>query len=541
MTAKKLAKYELQEKLGEGGFGTVYRVVDTTLGVERALKELHPQLAAAPGFRERFLREARLGAQLEHFAITPVYEIGEADGGFYLVMKYMENGSLKDLLFAEGALPWGKTLAIIRQVAAGLDHAHAAGVVHRDVKPGNILFDEAGAARLGDFGYARTAAGSPSLTATGALVGTPHYMAPELWLGEKKAGPPTAAADIYSLACMVYEMLTGAALFDGETPPEVMTQHVMGDFDFPAEWPAGVPEDIEGVLLKALAKEPGERYASCGDFVDAVATVGAQGDRLTITLAPGVNLELLRIPAGEFLMGSTDADKDADDNEKPQHKVYLDEYWMGRYPVTVAQFRAFVEASGFQPVIDDCLEGQDDDHPVVWVNWHDSRAFCEWVTGRVRAQGLAPQRIRLPSEAEWEKAARGTDGRDYPWGKEKPGLILCNFGDNEGGTTPVGRYSPRGDSPYGCADMAGNAWEWTSSLHKDYPYRAQDGREDPATSGHRVLRGGGFDDSAWLARCASRDNDYPDVLPGFSGFRVCARRVERSGTQHPAAQRRGSS
>jgi serine/threonine protein kinase len=276
MIVKMLGKYELQGKLGEGGFGTVYRAMDTTLGVERALKVLHPQLSASAGFVERFLREARLGARLEHDGIVPVYEVGEVDGSYYLVMRFMAGGSLKDVLSAQGQLTWDRALAIVRQVAGGLDYAHAAGVIHRDVKPGNILFDETGAARLGDFGYARAVAGDTSLTASGMQVGTPHYMAPELWLGARKAGPPTGAVDNYALACVFYEILTGEILFDGETPPEVMTQHITGDFSFPVSWPVGTPIGIEAVLRQALAKEPGKRFATCGEFVSALESLEHQ-------------------------------------------------------------------------------------------------------------------------------------------------------------------------------------------------------------------------------------------------------------------------
>jgi len=153
------------------------------------------------------------------------------------------------------------------------------------------------------------------------------------------------------------------------------------------------------------------------------------------------------VPPGPFLMGSDKGrDPQAYDDELPQHRVMLPGYWIGRYPVTVAQFRAFVEASGYQPKDSDSLNGPDN-HPVVYVTWHDALPFCRWLSERT---GLP---VTLPSEAEWEKAARGTDGRIYPWGNGPPDESRCNFAG--GRTTPVGRYSPKGDSPYGCVDMAG--------------------------------------------------------------------------------------
>jgi formylglycine-generating enzyme required for sulfatase activity len=222
---------------------------------------------------------------------------------------------------------------------------------------------------------------------------------------------------------------------------------------------------------------------------------------------------LVWVLSGSFLMGSDkDQDSQAYDDELPQHEVDLPGYWIGRYPVTVAQFRVFVEESGYEVhkrSLDDPA-----DHPVRYVSWHDAIAYCRWLSGKT---GLA---VRLPSEAEWEKAARGTDGWIYPWGDERPTDDLCNFGDGKRGTTPVGRYSPQGDSPYGCADMAGNVWEWTQSLHDSYPYDSVDGREDLEADGPRVLRGGAFDLSTWDGRCAYRYGSYPYLRFRNYGVRV---------------------
>jgi formylglycine-generating enzyme required for sulfatase activity len=232
------------------------------------------------------------------------------------------------------------------------------------------------------------------------------------------------------------------------------------------------------------------------------------------------------VPPGPFLMGSDRGrDSQAFDNELPQHQVTLPGYWIGRYPVTVAQFRAFVEASGHKPQDPDSLKGPGD-HPVLWVPWYDALAFCRWLSERV---GIP---VTLPSEAEWEKAARGTDGRVYPWGDEPPDGGRCNFGGNVGSTTPVGRYSPRGDSPYGCADMAGNVWEWTRSLWGEglakpnfkYPYDPEDGRENLETGrdARRVLRGGAFNFGGRLVRCAARYWSYPNSRGRLNGFRLVA-------------------
>jgi len=243
--------------------------------------------------------------------------------------------------------------------------------------------------------------------------------------------------------------------------------------------------------------------------------------------------EMILIPAGEFLMGSDPArDKDAVGDEQPQHTLYLPDYCIARTPVTNTQYAAFVHATGHD-MPEHWESGKppegEEDHPVVWVSWHSAVAYCNWlsqVTGKP---------YRLPSEAEWEKGARGTDGRIYPWGDEPPDKRRCNFGDNVGGTTPVGRYSPQGDSPYGCADMAGNVWEWTRNLwgkgglkpdfrypYFRYPYSPGDGREDLKGSADiwRVVRGGSWLFGQRYARCANRDLDIPDEFDFDVGFRV---------------------
>ncbi len=238
--------------------------------------------------------------------------------------------------------------------------------------------------------------------------------------------------------------------------------------------------------------------------------------------------EMVLIPAGEFLMGSDPKkDKDASENEQPQHTLYLPEYYIAKTPVTNAQYVAFVKATG------DLMprhwkggttpEGRED-HPVVYVSWHEAIAYCRWLaetTGKP---------YRLPGEAEWEKAARGTDGKIYPWGNEWDAKWCNNWESGPGETTPVGQYSPRGDSPYACIDMAGNVLEWTISLWgKDlferpfkYPYDLGDGREDVNAEGMRVMRGGSWESSRNDARCAYRDGNNPYNRWDFLGFRIVA-------------------
>jgi formylglycine-generating enzyme required for sulfatase activity len=273
-------------------------------------------------------------------------------------------------------------------------------------------------------------------------------------------------------------------------------------------------------------------------------------------VAPPIDFDWVPIPAGKFLMGS-DKQKDslAYDDELPQHEVNLSTYRMARYPVTVAQFAQFVKATGYQTTAEkqgsawgwtgsnyEEIKGADwahprgpesdvkqkAEHPVTCVSWLDANEFCRWATSVLRAAGQTVE-VRLPTEAEWEKAARGTDGRIYPWGNEAPDKARCNFNMDVGDTTPVGSY-PTGKSPYGVLEMAGNVWEWTSSLWGQnlekpdfgYPYDPHDGREDQAAGGRRVVRGGSFVNSRSDVRSAYRSRSGVVYRFNDVGFRVVA-------------------
>jgi formylglycine-generating enzyme required for sulfatase activity len=236
-------------------------------------------------------------------------------------------------------------------------------------------------------------------------------------------------------------------------------------------------------------------------------------------------LGFVKIPVGPFLMG----------DEK--HEVKLPTYYIARYPVTVAHYRVFVKETGHIPENAQSLE-KADNHPVVCVTWYEAMKYCEWLTEKLHSWEKTTEPlatllrdregqekrwcITLPSEAEWEKAARGTDGRMYPWGV-KPEVDeadpnKANYDETGIGTTSAVGCFPAGKSHYGCLDMAGNVWEWTRSLYKDYPYKPKDGREDLKDEGVRVLRGGSF--SLWLVRCAVRSGPYPVDRFGGGGFRV---------------------
>jgi formylglycine-generating enzyme required for sulfatase activity len=240
-------------------------------------------------------------------------------------------------------------------------------------------------------------------------------------------------------------------------------------------------------------------------------------------------LEFVKVPAGDFYMGADDIDANSGAC-KPQHLVYQLKYdfYMARFPVTNQQYSLMARETG-APIV--MAKGKIL-HPVVNVSWYDAQKYIEWLNRKYKAELPDGYRFCLPSEAEWEKAARGAEGNEYPWG-DKFDKNKCNTDEGKkGGTTSVGAYSPQGDSPFGCADMAGNVWEWTRSLWgKDgslptfkYPYRFDDKREDENAdkSVIRVLRGGSFYGGGLLARCAFRNWLLPDYLNILYGFRVAA-------------------
>jgi len=661
-----IGKYEIVEELGRGGFATVYKARDVELERVVALKVLHPYYAEDRQFVERFRQEARAAARLRHPHIVTVHEAGEAGDRLYIAMEYLPGRTLQALLEAEGALPLERALPILEQVAEALDYAHAQGVVHRDVKPGNVMVEQTGGgvrATLTDFGLVKALAASTALTSRGTLLGSPEYMAPEQ-ADPERAGEVGPAADRYALGVVAYQMLTGRVPFPGNTPATLYA-HEHKPVPPPRSLCSGLSEAVEVALLRMLAKAPAERFPSARAFVAQLrealraeqqaarlgplyeqlqaaaarqewAEVLALGSRIqgldpayrdvaewtgrarnrlrrpprrpprvrpaclspmvgvaiflvlgigvaVVTLVNGLRsaqwpteapqlftaaprptdmrvpptstavlaltpastlvhppaeatigdtwtrpadgMVMVYVPAGEFLMGSSDADGQAYDSEKPQQTVYLDAFWIDRTEVTNAQYRKCVEAGACrEPGCWDEDNYNAPDQPVVCVSWDDAQTYAAWVGGQ------------LLTEAEWEKAARGTDGRIYPWGDEFDGTRLnycdrsCEQTHKDTGaddgyalTAPVGSY-PSGASPYGALDMAGNVWEWVADWYDGRYYDRSPARnpQGPASGDFRVLRGGAFYAADEYVRCACRYRNDPLDRYRDVGFRVVA-------------------
>ncbi|MHA7650407.1 serine/threonine-protein kinase [Mycobacterium sp. ML4] len=260
--------YELRSLLGTGGMGEVYRAYDTARGRMVALKLLRPDLAADPKFQERFRRESQIAARLQEPHVIPVHDFGAIGGVLFIDMRLVEGGSLRDLLQAHGPLQPPRAVAVITQVASALDAAHADGLVHRDVKPENVLLTGDGFAYLVDFGIAR-GGGDPSLTAAGLPIGSALYMAPERFNGDR-VGPAT---DVYSLTCVLYECLTGKPPFEFSETPAVMSAHLFSAPPRPSIMRRGVSRGFDGVIAKGMAKQPAARFFSPSELARAAGAV----------------------------------------------------------------------------------------------------------------------------------------------------------------------------------------------------------------------------------------------------------------------------
>ncbi len=640
LTGKQLGPYQVVAPLGEGGMAAVYKAYQPGMDRYVALKILPRKLAEDPQFVGRFNQEAKVLAKLQHPHILPVFDFGEADGYTYIVMPFVESGTLADLLRGQ-PLPLKQIRSIISQIGGALHYAHTHGLVHRDVKPSNVLVDESGNCLLTDFGIAKMVEGTAKFTSTGGVIGTPAYMSPEQGRGEKLDG----RSDIYSLGIMLFEMATGRVPFNAETPLAIIFKHISDPLPMPRTINPALPESVERVILKALAKNPEERFQKAEEMVEAltvesrvpgqysgtsktlietmpsgeaakkprrafpvwawltavmgvVVVVGmvvigggmsiipliaaratevdsnsqivstsataeiggstgtpAQSHSATKTptaqpppsstprsistlVASTDDAVMVFVPAGEFAMGSDTADT----NAQPVHTVTLDAFWIDRTEVTNAKYALCVAAGVCSPPISGDFSTYDsrayptgsfpyyqtaryNDYPVVNVDWDQAKAYCDWADRR------------LPTEAEWEKAARGTDGRVYPWGNQMSNSFVVNLCDatncpldwrikgiNDGYayTAPVGSY-PRGASPYGALDMAGNVSEWVNDLYdKTYYARSPaDNPPGPASGGTHVLRGGSWGLYGGDVRAAKRGSYMTTVSNVSIGFR-CA-------------------
>ena len=512
-----LGVYRIESVLGEGGMGVVYRARDLALGRDVALKCLHANLASDPEVRRRFVREAKVLRTWRHPGAVAIHDFLEQGHVLAIVMEVVDGENLSQHLARwRGKMPFDQIRTVMAEVLLAMDDAHQSGVVHRDLKPDNILVrleDGRLRSKVADFGIARLVEGT-TYTVSGALLGTCRYMSPE------QVKTPSLAdhrSDIYSLGVTLYELVTGRVPFDG-SHFSVMMAHVTNAPRAPSKLRPDVPPALERLVLDALAKGPEKRPPSCAAFrerlLDAIAPPAP--DPRTLAALPDVvredgASELVLVPAGPFGMGSA------------KREIHVDAVYLGRTPVTNAEFATFVGATGYRPTdagarrfLTHFRDGKppkgEERHPVVYVSWFDARADAAWA-GR-----------RLPTEAEWEKAARGTDGRRYPWGRTEPKTTHANFGRSHDGTTAVGTF-PDGASPYGLLDLAGNVWEWCEDVF-DEDFYANGPSINPRlavaarNAGGHVMRGGSFMYDARALRTYARISFDPHYRFAEGGFRV---------------------
>ncbi|MBL7164682.1 MAG: serine/threonine protein kinase [Anaerolineales bacterium] len=283
-----LGKYQLHEELGRGGFATVYLATHETLGTEVAVKVLNPALAGDEAARGRFVQEAQTASDLEHPHIVRIDDLDQDGEQVFLAMEYLPGGDLTSWLSQRGETRRGEILRMLGQVAQALDYAHAQGALHRDVKPTNILMDAEGNAHLCDFGLVRVA-DAPRLTRVGSVVGTASYVSPE----QAESKPLDGRADQYSLAVVAYELFVGELPFTGEASTAISLMHVTKLPPVPSSLNPDVPPDVDEVLLKALAKEPDNRYATCAACIEALDGAWEASERENIRRLMVESRELL--------------------------------------------------------------------------------------------------------------------------------------------------------------------------------------------------------------------------------------------------------
>jgi eukaryotic-like serine/threonine-protein kinase len=253
-------RYRIVRKLGTGGMANVYLAEDEVLGRRVAIKILNDRHAGDDQFVERFRREAKNAASLSHPNIVSIYDRGEAEGTYYIAMEYLDGRSLKELIVARGPAPVHLAIDYARQILAALRFAHRHGIVHRDIKPHNVLVDGEGRLKVTDFGIAR--AGASQMTEAGSIIGTAQYLSPE----QAKGAPVDQTSDLYSVGVVLYELLTGVVPFSGDTPVEIAMKHLSTVPDPPSAKRAEVPRDLDMVVMRALAKDPAERYQSAEEM-----------------------------------------------------------------------------------------------------------------------------------------------------------------------------------------------------------------------------------------------------------------------------------
>ncbi len=552
-------RYRVETEISRGVTGALYQAFDTRLEQLVAIKMIPGDLTRNPLAVKALKKGVQTTINLTHPNIVKLHNYEEYGEKVFLVMEWLEGVNLATRIAERGKLPVEEALNIALQILEALAYTHSQNIIHRDLQPGNILLSREGKVKIADPGidqvlkdisirYSR---------AVPEISGTLPYLAPEQIRGKST----DARTDIYAFGVTLYEILSGHPPFEtGAVEYQILNETPEPIHDIP-QW-------LNSIILKCLEKDPAARFPSAAEIKEAL-NVGVGFIRPEIRPAkPKVGVRFIRpgrkpliaaavilicllgiagylyfgikekeeikkevnladkvwagkegmvyIPEGEFTMGGNSRDA-----EKPVHKVYLSAFYIDKYEVTADEYTACVNAGvcNKQPGTgENCNYGEAErgNHPINCVTWYDAYAYCRW------------EGKRLPTEAEWEKAARGTDGWEYPWGDEE---ATCSYAVmNDGGkgcgtnrTWPVGS-KPEGASPYGVMDMAGNVWEWGMDWYDENYYKNSPDRnpEGPDSGKYRVFRGGSWNYPHYRQRAADRSGYLPGKNFDFVGFR-CAR------------------
>ncbi|MDR3703004.1 MAG: bifunctional serine/threonine-protein kinase/formylglycine-generating enzyme family protein [Candidatus Sulfopaludibacter sp.] len=509
----KIGKYELEEFLG-GGMSHVYRARDTVIGRTVAVKILTEAGCEDAEAKARFLAEARMAGNISHENVLSIYDFGEDDQHHpFMVMEFLRGEDLRHALKNGHTGDLRGKLKIALQVARALFYIHSQKIVHRDIKPENVHISQAGVVKLMDFGIAKTE--GLSMTRAGYVLGTPYYMAPEQVMGHNV----TEQVDVYAFGVLLFELLTGAKPIDGDTVERIFYSILNEPLNLEPLRQAGAPQAICDLVARCTAKGPNDRPQGFATVVAEIERVLADLDApttilpaqpevlvskrpawvlpaiaaLVLAIAAGVFFatrpkpappppvvkslpatistptgEMVLVPAGSFLFG------------EKKEPVSLPAFYIDKTEVTNAAYADFCRAAN-RPLPPAFAENQPN-LPVVNVSILDAQLFVKWA-GK-----------RLPTAREWEKAARGTDGRDFPWGNEAdPSKANINATQIQ----PVTAYAA-GTSPFGALQMIGNVWELVDEFRTPGPNALEFGKQlkPPATPDEPwyTIRGGSFSD-----------------------------------------------
>lgn len=526
-----IGPYTLIRRLGQGASGIVWLAErrSSVLTTQVALKIPMDEDADLDSIsKEAHLWQAASG----HPNVLPVIEADTYEGQVVIISEYANGGTLKDWLDRNGgkAPSIESAMIMVSGILAGLEHLHTQGVVHCDLKLSNVLL-QGELPRITDFGVSRVLR---STVLTKHLSGTPAYMPPEAIDGKL-----SKQSDLWAAGVILYVLICGQLPFPQKSMGPLILAIQQHE---PEPLPSSVPAHVQRVISRALLKDPTMRFSSALEMrtilnnpnsnvglvqplhkpvlslplTDVFREDKSQSSILRVRVNSIDGAEMIWIPSGEFTMGSTTGES----HEAPAHTVYLEGFWIYKHAVTVGQFRKFCADTG-RTMRHTPGWGWKDENPMVNVSWEYANAFSMWAG------------VQLPTEAEWEKAARGTDERIFPWGNDWFSDRCKNSvgGRRQNGVAPVGSY-PEGVSKYGVHDMAGNVWEWCADWYDSgyYTISTVSNPQGPFFGVRRVLRGGSWGNERMQDfRATCRVMCDPVARGGSIGFRCVSRTAPPTG------------